>query len=332
MNTLKLILYAWLPLLLVSGPTWIWGYTLPKDECSFIREKISQLPEDGGEVEIPSGFYTCQSPIILDRSHVHLRGQGEVTLHLAKNANAPVLIMGGANTPPRHLYDIQVINLRIDGNRWHQKYECWGGYCDRGGTTYIRNNGITVRGVSNGLIKDVFITSARSGGLVTERGCFDLEIDNLTSVDNEFDGFAGYETFGARLRRMNLSHNRAAGISLDIRFHGNLMSDVKIENNGDVGIFMRDSNSNIFENIKINNSGNHGIFIAKAEDDATCSMNNEFENLMVSRSRGYGFRLNDECEGNRLTGKSLFIENRDGCISEPREGQLEFEGAVQCVE
>lgn len=235
MNNLKSILFVCLIALMVLCHSFVGASSLPKDDCSFIREKILQLPPTGGEVEVPSGAYACHSPIILDRSHLRLKGQGDVKIRLAKNANAPVIIMGDAATPPRPLRDIQVSNLQIDGNRWHQKYECWGGYCDTGGTTFVRNNGITVRGVTNGLIKDVYITSTRSGGVVTERGCFDLEIDNLTSVDNEFDGFAGYETFGARLTRLNLSHNQAAGISLDIRFHGNIMRDVKIENNGDVG-------------------------------------------------------------------------------------------------
>ncbi len=303
-----------------------------QDECTFIREKINDLPSIGGEVLIPEGTYECRAPIILDQSHTHLRGQGKVLLRLAKNINAPVIIMGDANTPPRPLQNIQVSDLSIDGNRWYQKMECWGGPCDSGGTSFIRNNGITVRGLTKGRIKNIFITSARSGGVVTERGCYDLIVENLTAVDNEFDGFAGYETVGAQLINLDLSNNRAAGISLDIRFHGNYFQNLKLENNNDVGIFMRDSNSNIFENVRISGSGNHGLFIAQIDDKATCPADNEFSNLTVESSRGFGFLLNNACEGNRLTGLARFSNNRDGCIKEPEGSRLIVEGQVICEE
>jgi len=302
----------------------------PEDDCSFIRQKIVALAEGGGEVVIPGGTYVCRSPIVLDRSYISLRGEGEVVLRLGNNVNAPVIVMGDAMTPPRPLREISVMNLRIDGNRWHQKFECWGGPCDGGGTSFIRNNGITVRGVTDGRIQDVYITGARSGGVVTERGCFDLMVDNLTAVDNEFDGFAGYETFGSRLTRLNLSHNQAAGISLDIRFHGNHFRDVNLDHNGDVGIFMRDSNANIFENVDIAESGNHGIFLSQADDPGSCSLGNEFQDLSVSRSRGFGFLLNDLCAGNRLTGVANFRENRDGCIGGVPGARLENEGRILC--
>ena len=300
------------------------------DECSFIRKAISDLPKGGGEVAIPGGTYTCQSPIVLDRDGARLKGVGEVTLRLGRGVNAPVIVMGDAATPPRNLRDIQVANLKIDGNRWYQKHECWGGPCDGGGTSFIRNNGITVRAVTRGRIENVFITGARSGGVVTEKGCYDLTIDGLTATDNEFDGFAGYETYSARLTNMHLHGNRAAGISLDIRFHGNLFKDVRIEKNGDVGIFMRDANSNVFENVSVSDSGSHGVFVAQDFGPSTCSSGNEFENLTVLRSRGSGFRLNDVCEGNRLTGTARFAQNRDGCISEAQGARVEIGGAVKC--
>jgi hypothetical protein len=303
---------------------------IPQDDCSFIRARINELSSLGGDVVVPQGTYTCLAPIILDRNHTHLIGQGEVKLQLGRNVNAPVIVMGDAVTPPKPLEDIHVINIKIDGNRWHQKFECWGGACDSGGTAFIRNNGITVRAITNGKIQNVSITGARSGGVVTEKGCYDLVIDGLSATDNEFDGFAGYETFGSQLTNMNLSGNRAAGISLDIRFHGNLFKNVQMEKNGDVGIFMRDANSNVFEKVSISDSGSHGVFLAQDYGPSTCSVGNEFENLTVVRSRGFGFRLNDRCEGNRLTGVTRFIENRDGCISEVAGAHLEVEGTIQC--
>jgi hypothetical protein len=307
--------------------------SLVNDECTFIRQQYLNLPPSGGEVLIPHGVYTCQSPIIMDKSFTSLRGEGDVTLRLGKNVNSPVIIMGDAVTPPRPLHNVTVKHLKIDGNRWYQKSECWGGSCDSGGTSYIRNNGITVRGLTNGRIEDVSITSARSGGVVTEKGCYDLVVDHLTAVDNEFDGFAGYETYGSKLTNLILSHNRAAGISLDIRFNGNFFKDVHIENNGDVGIFMRDSSSNIFENVSILGSGSHGVFLAMADDDeATCPLSNEFQNLSVTHSRGVGFRLNNACAGNALSGTAQFLENRDGCLSVDPQSKVEVLGLLVCHE
>ncbi len=300
------------------------------DDCSFIRDAIKNLPEAGGEVVVPAGTYTCLSPIVLNRHHVSLRGDGSPTLKLGNNINTPLVIMGGLEFAPSPIIDVEVRDLNIDGNRWNQKYECWSGLCDGQGYSYIRNNGITVRGVTNGRIQNVIIRSARSGGIVTEKGCFDLVIQDVVSVDNEFDGFAGYETTGARLNRLDLSRNRAAGISLDIRFHGNIFKNITIHENDDVGIFMRDSRSNIFENVSISESGNHGVFIAMDGDTSTCSQDNEFQNLSVYHSRGMAFVLNDVCEGNRFTGTTNFTSNRDGCLLEVQGAYMEGTGTIQC--
>lgn len=300
------------------------------DPCEFVRQAIYNLPAAGGVILVPSGTYTCRTPVILDRSHLTLRGQGEVTFKLADASNAPILIMGDAATPPKHLQDIEISNIKIDGNRAHQTSECWGGACDSGGTAFIRNNGITVRGLTRGRILNVEVSGARSGGVVTEKGCYDLIIDHLTSVDNFFDGFAGYETSRATLTHLNLSHNQAAGISIDIRFNANTFRDVKLEHNGDVGIFMRDSSFNLFENFQISDNGNHGVFLAQAEAQYSCANENEFSNFSILRSKGFGFRLNDACPGNRMAGTTRLEKNRDGCISEGTSTKLEIFGSALC--
>lgn len=300
------------------------------DECTFIREALKQLPIDGGEFLIPAGHYTCHSPIVIDKSHITLTSAGDVTLKLGDVSDSPVIVMGDIQTPPRHLRNIRVTNIKINGNRQNQTRECWGGPCDSGGTSLIRNNGITIRGVTNGRIENVTVTAARSGGVVSEKGCYGLIINGLTATDNEFDGFAGYETSRATLSNMNLSHNRAAGISIDIRFNGNTIKDTKIEGNGDVGIFMRDSSSNLFENLILADNHNHGVFLAQTDSPANCANDNEFSNLSVLRSRGFGFRLNDACEGNRLSGIAQFLQNRDGCVSQGTSVALEVDGKINC--
>lgn len=300
------------------------------DDCSFIREQLALLPPEGGTVLIPSGTYTCSAPIIMDRDHQTLRGQGAVTLRLADNINAPLVVMGELATPPRLIHDVNVLDLNIDGNRKYQRQECWGGPCDSGGTSNIRNNGITVRGIIDGRIQNVAITGPRSGGVVTEKGCDHLIVDGLTVTDSEFDGFAGYLTTNSIFTNMDLSHNANAGISIDIGFHKNIIRNTRITFNRDVGIFMRDSNSNLFDNVDIEDSGNHGIFVAQVDDNSTCPTDNEFHDLTVVRSQGAGFRLNNACVQNRLTGTAVFRQNRDHCISEGTATPLLIKGDLQC--
>ena len=300
------------------------------DDCTFIREQLALLPLEGGTVLIPSGLYTCDAPIILNRDHQILRGQGSVTLRLGDNINTPLIVMGEIATPPRPIHDVQIINLNLDGNRQHQQQECWGGPCDSGNLSNIRNNGITVRGIIDGRIENVFITAPRSGGVVTEKGCQHLIIDGLSVTDSEFDGLAGYETTHSVFTNMNLHHNANAGISIDISFNQNIISHTQILHNRDVGIFMRDSQSNLFDHVTIEDSGNHGIFLASVDRESTCPINNEFHNLTVTRSQGAGFRLNNACIENRLTGTATFRQNRDACISEGTETHLLIQGDVQC--
>ncbi len=300
------------------------------DDCRFIREALRALPAEGGTVLVPNGTYTCTTPLVLDHSNVTLRGEGSVTLRLADRAEAPVIVMGEIKTPPNPVHNVRVVNLRIDGNRQNQTGECWGGRCDSGGLAYIRNNGITVRKIINGRIENVFVTSPRSGGVVTEHGCRGLVIDGLAVTDSHFDGFAGYDTTGSDLRHLSLFGNRAAAVSLDLNFSGNRIRDSHFYRNGDVSIFMRESNDNLFENLLIEDAGSHGIFLAFADDPRSCPVNNEFRNLTVLRSKGVGFLLNNDCAGNFLSGEAIFRQNRDGCIREPRSEALGRPAKYHC--
>jgi hypothetical protein len=303
------------------------------DGCTSIRQQLSALPDTGGEVLIPEGSYTCSSPIILDKRNVWLHGAGKVNLILANMANSPVILMGQVHTPPENIKNVKVSDLSIDGNKANQTQECWNGECDKGGTTFIRNNGISVRAITDGEIKNVSIKDGRSAGVVTERGCFNFHVDNLSVTGSEFDGFAGYQTYGSLFENMNLFGNRAAGISIDIDFSTNTIRNTVLEKNGDVGIFMRDSRANIFDDVIIKNNGSHGVFLAQAHDGdfKTCASDNEFKDLSVISSKGAGFQLNDPCLKNRLTGHALLQGNRNGCIGEVNKANVDIEGSLTCI-
>ncbi|HWV14306.1 MAG TPA: right-handed parallel beta-helix repeat-containing protein [Cellvibrio sp.] len=297
--------------------------------CDAIQKTINKLPDIGGEVFIPAGIYTCTTPIILDRDNIIVRGEGAATLlRVADNANIPVFVMGQTIRVPiiTRRY-IQVKNLMIDGNRAKQTSECMGGECSD--EFPLRNNGITIRRCEDCVVDNVTVYGAISGGLVTELGCSRLMIRDYSSYDNEFDGFAGYETENSTFSGINLYDNKGAGISTDIHFDNNKFSDVTITNTKTVGIFMRDSSNNSFTNVHIRNSKQHGIFLAQVDDDITKpAVGNTFNSLVISDSGGYGILISDASCVNNLFVASQYVNNAKGCYGEAASNLIEGVGAI----
>lgn len=297
--------------------------------CEAIQKTINKLPEIGGEVFIPAGVYTCTTPILLDRDNVIVRGEGAATLlRVADNANIPVFVMGQTiRVPTITRRYVQVKNLMIDGNRTTQTSECMGGECSD--EFPLRNNGITIRRCEDCMVDNVTVYGAISGGLVTELGCARLMIRDYTSYDNEYDGFAGYETENSTFSGINLYNNKGAGISTDIHFDNNKFSDVTITNTKTVGIFMRDSSNNSFTNVHIRNSKQHGIFLAQVDDDISKpAVGNTFNSLVISNSGGYGILISDASCTNNLFVASQYVDNEKGCYGEAASNLIEGVGAI----
>jgi len=300
-------------------------------DCAAIQEAINALPVTGGQVVIQAGTFICTTPIVIDRDNVDLRGQGSATvLRLADGANSPVLVLGQTIMyPTMARTNIRVSDLTIDGNRENQTVECWGGPCDTGGLTYIRNNGITLRGVSDVLVERVTVTRARSGGLVSEKGSRRVTVHDLASFDNYFDGLAAYETEDSIFSQLQIYDNAYAGISLDIRFNNNIISDAVITGNGRQGIFMRDSRDNLFQGIQIRNSGEQGVFLAQVDTDPTKpASGNTFSEIIISGSVAAGLRVNDASCVNNSVVASQFVANQGGCISEETPGLVQALGNI----
>jgi hypothetical protein len=299
-------------------------------ECTLIQAAINGLPPEGGQVLLSSGIYTCHTPIMIDRDYVDLRGQGATTvLSLADGANSPVIVIGQTIAQPtvtRH--HIRVADLAIRGNRAQQTHECWGGPCDTGGLTAIRNNGLALRRVSDVQVERVWVEGARSGGLVTERGSRRITVRDLTSTDNEFDGLAAYQTEDSLFTQLFLHDNPNAGLSFDLGFNNNVVTQAVLTDNGHQGLFMRDSRDNVFSAIQIRGSGQQGIFLAQAEASGTAATGNTFSDLTVSGSAQAGLRVNDASCTNNLVVGAQFAGNQ-GCISEAVPG-LVLQSAVVC--
>jgi hypothetical protein len=287
-----------------------------------IQKALDSLPATGGEVDLPAGKFEIQQPIILSRDNEILRGAGTGTvLHLADNANCPVIILGQpVNAPTRTVRHLLVTGFFIDGNRVHQQRELWR---MSGEGSQIRNNGVTVQGVGDSTVEDVTIARCRSGGLVTTRNIRNLTVRGLESSDNEFDGLACYQTEDCFFGDLNLHDNPGAGISLDLAFNHNVVSNAVLVAN-DLGIFMRASRENQFINVAIRNSRHHGVFMANTEQRTasgwapaprTECVYNAFTNLIAMDCGGAAFRVNNTTCTNNIIIRAKFTNNGKGGLS-----------------
>ncbi|MEZ0275013.1 MAG: right-handed parallel beta-helix repeat-containing protein [Roseimicrobium sp.] len=297
-----------------------------------IQRAITKLGPQGGEIVLTAGIYECVEPIIIRSNYITLRGAGNATvLRLKAGANCPVLIIGDeAPTPRREVSGVQISDFTIDGNRTQQDMECWDGSCDTGDKTVIRSCGVVVRRATDVSLERLSISGCRSAGLVTEKGCRRLTIRELRASDNHFDGLACYETEESLFEGLHLDRNTCAGISTDLNFNRNLVSNVMLSNNGKQGIFMRDSRYNVFLGIVIVGSGEQGVFLAQTDKDPeSAAVGNSFTALTVTGSKGPAFRVNDKsCKNNVMTA-CQFIDNGEGGLSEVTSGLVSIHATLK---
>jgi|GEM_PF-386930 len=295
--------------------------------CDDIQAAIDGLPAAGGAVLVKAGTYTCDGSVVIDRDDVSLRGVGPATvLRLADEATEPVLVVGQTIENPTVVRrGVRVADLAIDGNRTHQEYECSGGPCEGG--EYLHNNGVSLRHVEDVRVENVTVTAARSGGLVVDQGSRRVEVRDLNSSDNEFDGLGGYETEDSLFTGLFLHDNKKAGLTFDDNFNHNTVSDAVIAHNDSQGLFMRYSRDDLFSDVQIRDSGLQGAFLAQVGSDAgTPAAGNTFTGLVVSDSgrinsgEGFGMRVNDATCTENLVTSSQFIEDPAGGISEASSG------------
>jgi len=287
-----------------------------------IQKALDSLPETGGEVALGAGIFEVAQPVVLWRDNQTLRGAGARTvLRLADGANCPVIILGEPLNHPRHLVRrLRVAGLFIDGNRLHQQQECW--RCSGEGSQ-IRNNGITLQTVSDSTVEHVSCSGCRSGGLVTTHVVRRLTVRDYMAFDNQFDGLACYQTEESLFTQLYLHDNPGAGISLDLAFNHNVISNAVLTANN-LGIFMRASRDNQFLNVTIRNSHHYGVFMAHTETQTALGwlptprsecVDNLFDNLIAANCGGPAFRVNNANCTNNLIICARFEDNRQGGLS-----------------
>jgi hypothetical protein len=290
-----------------------------------IQQTLDALPKGGGEVILPPEKILICQPVVLRRDNQTLRGSGTKTiLRLADNANCPVLILGEpVNHPQKTVKHLRIADLFIDGNRRNQQRELWQ---LSGEGSEIRNNGITVQSVSDSTVENVTCAACRSGGLVTTLDVTRLTVRGLTAFDNQFDGLACYHTTYSVFSDLYLHDNPGAGISLDLAFDHNVISNAFLAGN-DLGIFMRASRDNQFHNVTINDSHHFGVFMAHAEQftagvarpapESECTQN-AFTNLIAKNCGGAAFRVNNSTCVNNVIIRPRFDGNLKGGLSQPQ--------------
>ena len=298
--------------------------TLQPDVSGFqIQQALDSLPDSGGVVMLPAGKFLIRQPVVLHRDFQTLRGAGEGTvLRLADNANCPVIIMGEpVNHPQKAVRHLCVSDLLIDGNRSQQQRELWH---ERGPGSDIRNNGITVQDVTDSQVQNVICAHCRSGGLVTTLNVRRLTVCELDSYDNQFDGLACYQTEDSLFTELSLHDNPGAGISLDLAFNHNVISNAVLTAN-DLGIFMRSSRDNRFQNVSIHDCHHHGVFMAQEIEEtplgpdgvpqSECT-HNAFTNLIAANCGAAAFRVNDTTCTNNVLVQANFKGNPKGGLSQ----------------
>lgn len=167
--------------------------------------------------------------------------------------------------------------------------------------------------------------------MVVEKDCRRVTIRDLTAYENEFDGLAAYKTEDSIFSGLQLYDNCCAGLSFDLDFNNNTVSDANIFRTpgishncptlsgesggplgtvGKVGIFMRDSMGNTFLGVRVRNTREHGVFIAEAPTGAATG--NTFVGLVVldiADASMNGFRVNDASCVDNLLDAAQFINN-----------------------
>lgn len=287
-----------------------------------IQKALDNLPANG-EVVLSPGNYDISKPLCLNHDHLTLRGNGRATvLHLVNAANCPVVMIGPALNEPQHpVSHLTLTSLMIDGNRKNQKTEHWK---STGDGSLINNDGIEIWDASDVTVSHVVCCRCRSGGIVTAEAR-NLQVDDFDAYDNQYDGLACYQTEHSHFNGLRLHDNLAAGISIDLNFNNNSISDAVLTCN-DVGIFMRDSCNNSFQGLTISKSHHDGVFMAQAVAHTTkgwrlrpnteCT-GNTFENLMIDDCGGRAFEVNDaSCIKNVITG-AHFLRNVLGGLCQP---------------
>ncbi|HSK38599.1 MAG TPA: right-handed parallel beta-helix repeat-containing protein [Arenibaculum sp.] len=285
------------------------------DSCADLSLYLeSREPHD--RVRLAPETYECSEPLnpAVDGLHIDFGG---TLLRVADNVLRPAIVLGNLHTPPERRHTaITVLNLRVDGNRANQEFECWGGPCDPAANDdpfwQQRLNGVTVNGCDDCALINVAVSGARSGGVVVVHSRR-LLVDGLEAERSYFDGLAGYTTYDSVFRNVRVRHNDYSGFSFDLDFSGNRIEGFESSDNSGHGLFIRYAVDNVFAHGSFSRNGQDGVYFDRAHPDRTqtCAEGTRLEGVGISGNGRYGAWLDFECASNEFA-SSVFADNRHG--------------------
>jgi hypothetical protein len=290
------------------------------ESCAQLVEYIATR-QPNERVLLAPETYVCSEPPNPSADGLDIDFGGAV-IRVADQALRPGIVVGDLHSPPmRRPKGVTVRNLRVEGNRANQAFECWAGPCDPAANDHPlrkqRLNGITVHGCDDCALINVKVIEARSGGVVVVDSRR-LLVDGLEAERSHFDGLAGYFTYDSVFRNVRVSHNDYAGFSFDLDFSGNRIEDFEASNNRDHGLFIRYAFGNTFARGSFIGNNHHGVYLDQARrvDPGTCAAATRFERVTVRDSGHYAAWQSFPCEGNQFVASQL-INNSRGCFGGP---------------
>ena len=281
-----------------------------------IQQAINDLPSTGGTVFLRAGNYSLANGLHINRSNVTVLGEQGTNLKLDGHVNQPVILVGTDIESPTTIdivNNIRIANMEIDGNKSNQDSEI------DPQRVWIRNNGIDIRAVEKLWIENVNIHDARSGGLVTSWNSSTIFVSNASFHHNYFDGVALYDGNDIVVSSFLTFENiHGAGISIDNNLRQVFFNSGSVSNNGDVGIFGRDSEEIKFHNLTIAGNASHGVFLSHQSLSTNTGVKRYFfQGCSFFDNSGFGLWLASpasDSPNNTIIG-CVFENNTAGCIN-----------------
>ncbi|MEM7208220.1 MAG: alpha/beta hydrolase-fold protein [Pseudomonadota bacterium] len=302
------------------------------DHTEDVAHAVELLPDSGGTIHIRAreDCYPIDRSVHLNRSNLSLIGEQGATLCLEDGVRQPVILVGSAarSVPEeKHVHNIRIEGLIVDGNRQNQGSDERAE--DAEGRPHLKNNAISVHGAQSVYLTRLTLKSARSGGLVVSQRSRGLYVSDTIFFDNHFDGIAidgGFEVF---VNNFKSQANLASGISIDTGSGEIHFSNGLVANNGDNGIFIRDSRQGSFRGLALRDNCTHGVFASHVDEGVAVAHSGVrglvFSGLDVVRNGRAGFFYGSSnrepvFSAHNLLHNSRFGGNREGPFAGDPDG------------
>ncbi|HEX2675104.1 MAG TPA: right-handed parallel beta-helix repeat-containing protein [Polyangiales bacterium] len=300
-----------------------------------LRVCLDSLGDQGGRVALKAGRYVLSRHVQIRYGGIDVIGEGagKTVLQLEEGACQAAIVIGSLALEPGAVPPVQNVSIRglaIDGNK--SGNACCERYTDPA-LAHLYVNGISVFNARNVTIEDVTIENARSGGIVTDRGVYELAVRGVTIRGSAWDGIALYQTHQSRISDSLLQDNAAAGISLDWHADGNVFTHNLILDNGagetglhtqrcaaidraraSPGIFSAGCSDNVFVDNAIVGSGGNGVQLGLGSDKRSGSSRNYLGDNVIRDSAEFGVWVVGDASLDNLAVGTRNARNRLGPI------------------